>query len=576
MFRFHTQPVQIPLKDVRSELQFRKESNDDTKQVGSICGEMLEIHKVVAMKLRQTIRAAVERVIRDSPRVLIDTTSGILHDKTKQLVSFEGSETYKELIASMVTHVNQDCIHQTVAEYYRYVMLSHKWEGVEPTLQKVESISIYDLAPSLTHDKLRTFCSRVRDARLRWAWSDTCCIDKKDIAVLQEALVSMFKWYQGSALTIVYLHGVGPESGGLTDSPWNSRAWTYQEYVAAKVIQFYTENWTPYLNMPVFDDHNQILNHKASQEIIREMSQAIRNHVGDKRWPELRPGLDHIREKLCLASTRHTTFVEDAAYSLFGILSTSIPVMYGERESALGRFLAQVLMSSRDVSILAWTGESSTYNSCLPARIIVFKELAISHLPSPLDGDDMERIVHSLRTSSLNPNIAAAMRLCDQLNELPRPSFTGQCMNLPCIIFRLRRVSQARGSSVYHATALGNVEIMVREDLSGTNLILVHPWISSLLDRECPESSLFVGGELISPVTDEDDDDTEATLRYKQTRALRLIARLRQPFGALLLARNSNRVEYRRVAADSKITAQVQKNVNLTLLSKDVRTLEVL
>ena len=450
--------------------------------------EKLESYENLAVNLRQTIRSVVEQIIQDLPRVLIDTTSGLLHDKTQQQLTFEESETYQQLVASMTTRVDQDYIRQTVADHYEYAMLSHKWEGSEPLLQTVEKISVYDLPSSLTHDKLQMFCSRVRDARLRWAWSDTCCIDRKDIAVLQESLVSMFKWYRGSALTIVYLCGAGARSGSLVDSPWNNRAWTYQEYVAAKVIQFYTEDWTPYLSLPLFDEHRRIFNHKTSPEIIHEMSQAIRNQVGDKEWPELRPGLEHIREKLCLASTRQSTLVEDAAYSLFGILSTSIPVIYGERENAIGRFLAQVLMSSRDVSILAWTGESGMYNSCLPARIVVFKELANTHVPSLPDDTSMERMVHGLRTwLPLNSNImAAAMKLYDQLRELPRPSFTGQCMHLPCIAFRLERVSETPGSSVYQAAALGNMEIKTKEDLSGTNLVLVHPWISSLLDRESP------------------------------------------------------------------------------------------
>ena len=64
--------------------------------------------------------------------------------------------------------------------------------------------------------------------------------------MLQEALVAMFKWYQGSAMAIVFLRGVCSPSqhGALVRSIWNTRAWTLQEYVAAKVVRFYTEDWT--------------------------------------------------------------------------------------------------------------------------------------------------------------------------------------------------------------------------------------------------------------------------------------------------------------------------------------------
>jgi len=53
----------------------------------------------------------------------------------------------------------------------------------------------------------------------------------------REALVAMFKWYQRSAMMIVFLRGVRPsQHGALVRNIWNARAWTLQEYVAAKVI----------------------------------------------------------------------------------------------------------------------------------------------------------------------------------------------------------------------------------------------------------------------------------------------------------------------------------------------------
>jgi hypothetical protein len=65
----------------------------------------------------------------------------------------------------------------------------------------------------------------------------------------------------------------------------------------------------------------------------------------------------------------------------------------------------------------------------------------------------------------------------------------------------------------------------------------------------------------------------------RETRARRLVARLRQPFGALLLTLASTgrrAVDYRRVAADSLITVQFQENVSLADILDNVRTLDVL
>ncbi|KAI9567829.1 hypothetical protein HD554DRAFT_1996296, partial [Boletus coccyginus] len=113
-------------------------------------------------------------------------------------------------------------------------------------------------------------------------------------------------------------------------------------------VRFYTEDWKPYLNV-------DIPNHRDSPEIIAEMEEAT---VSARALMALRPGLDDVRGKLHLASTRETTRVEDAAYSLLGIFSMSLPVVYGEGDKALGRFLAQLLTSSGDTSTLAWTGQS--------------------------------------------------------------------------------------------------------------------------------------------------------------------------------------------------------------------------
>ena len=233
----------------------------------------------------------------------------------------------------MTTRLDRARIKREVRHYFRYVMLSHKWEENEPLFQQVIHTAVYDLGKSPTHDKLQIFCKIVRDAGFNWAWCDTCCINRQDHFVLQEALVAMFKWYRGSAMMIVFLRGVCSlaKPGDLVRSLWNTRAWTFQEYVAAKVIRFYTEDWTPYLNLETF-------NHKESPEIISEMEQAT--GVSAQQLMALRPGLSSIREKLRLASTRQTTLVEDAAYSLLGIFSVAgISSIYGEGENALGRLL---------------------------------------------------------------------------------------------------------------------------------------------------------------------------------------------------------------------------------------------
>jgi hypothetical protein len=53
-----------------------------------------------------------------------------------------------------------------------------------------------------------------------------------------------------------------------------------------------------------------------------------------------RPEMRGARKKLQWASTRVTTLQEDIAYSLFGIFSIHLPVIYGDnKQNALGRLL---------------------------------------------------------------------------------------------------------------------------------------------------------------------------------------------------------------------------------------------
>jgi len=147
-------------------------------------------------------------------------------------------------------------------------------------------------------------------------------VNQADKGVQQESVVAMFRWYHGSSLTIVHLLGVlsgSQESGSLWRSIWNTRSWTYQEYVASEVVQFYTEDWKPYLNLEMF-------NHKESPVVLSEMEQATKFATQD--LATLQPDLDRVLEKLYLASKRQTTREEDIAYSLFGLFNVAIPIIW--------------------------------------------------------------------------------------------------------------------------------------------------------------------------------------------------------------------------------------------------------
>ena len=497
---------------------------------------------------RRIISDIVQATTSQMPRVLIDTTTGHLCDRTQQAETFETHPVFSKLVSSMTREIDDVWIRREVSEFFRYVMLSHKWEYGEPLFQTVMGVTVYKLEASRGSIKLQTFCSIVRAFGFRWAWSDTCCIDKSDNVVLQESLVAMFAWYRGSSLTIIHLLGVLSVSDildALRESIWNSRVWTYQEYVAAKRVLFYTEDWKPYLGLT-------LENHKESSMILREMEMS---QVSSELVAVLRPGLDRIREKLYLASMRKTTLVEDIAYSLLGILNVSIPIIYGEGTRAVGRLLEYVLTGSGDATILAWTGIANDYNSCLPVNLTVYKILVPPHIPQ-METAELDRTITQLRSSL--PDTSLAVTLYHELNRLPTPTVASSRLRLPGIVSQITDVSVlGLDAQTYRVTAdlFGDIEIKTGSNLAMMNgLCLAHPWIHPLLDQE------FTRGSTRLDLT---------------TQALRLIARIHQPFGPLLFEQVS-RTEYRRIAPDILIMVQLREETSLIDLMSNIRTLEVL
>lgn len=508
-----------------------------------------------------TISTYVTESLRHSPLVLIHTESGRLCDKSVRTHSFQACPKFKDLILSPPSQLDHETIKQTVTEYFRYTTLSHTWEEREPLFHDVLPVSVYDLPTSPTNTKLQQFCLTSRDAGFNWSWSDTCCVDKTDGPVLQESLTSMYQWYHESSLTLVHLKGVlsPPEVesdldaflDALVHCIWNTRAWTLQEYFASTVIRFYTQDWKPYLR-----DIN-ISNDKSHPAVMRQM--VLVTGVEAQVLGSLRPGPDNVREKLRLASNRIATRQEDTAYSLFGILGVSIPAIYGEGHKALGRLLEAVLYRSGDATILAWTGRASDHNSCLPAEITVYVEDLSFFVPSPIEHGQMVTMTSAVQLSSMHQE--SAIQLYDRVVHLPSPRLVSSRLSLSCIAFPITSpedTSTCGGSTdsparhyTAMASALGKVEIKTTDELAGLeNLVLVHPWLDSLLDP------------IFTSPRPNDDANSHSGQPSKLTRALHLLIRLRQPFGALLLA-PLNRREFKRIATDHLIRVQVRDDISI-------------
>ncbi|KAG1812741.1 hypothetical protein EV424DRAFT_76205 [Suillus variegatus] len=532
----------------------------------------------------RAIRKVVDTQLDNSPLRVIDTTTGLLCDREMQIHAFKTSVEYKELLSSAITHrdIQMKGVEEVVMSYFQYVMLSHRWEGEEPLLQDIQGKDVYKLDPIGGIKKLQSFCKTVRDLGYRWAWSDTCCIDKNIDFERQVSIKSMFDWYRHSVLTVVYLSDVPPlsKSGALAESAWNTRGWTVQEFLAPKIIIFYQNDWTPYL-----DDRTP--NHKDSVAIMQELENAT--GIDRRAIVAFRPGMRNAREKLQWASTRITTLQEDIAYSLFGVFGVRLHVDYSEKkQNALGRLLQEIIAQSGDITALDWVGKSSDFNSCLPADITSYE--APPCKLSSLSEDAIHTSVSSLRGVVA---LQSASNLYQALDHLSAPRFAHRRLHLPCIVFPVtearRRSGHDQNTYTYElkSDGLRNLDITTEDKFtpfsparpppSWQTILLVRPWSRHLLglhDNADDTQSVDNWSAPEFSLHDSPAAQTGPIYSDSDSRALRLIVNLGQPFSAFLLARQRDG-EFKRIASDHDIIAQVKDMASISYLT-DIRTLEVL
>ncbi|KAG0706815.1 hypothetical protein DFH29DRAFT_1066710 [Suillus ampliporus] len=554
-------------------------------------------------EVKNAIRKAIHAQLDNTPLRVLDTATGLLCDRQARISFFETSTKYNELLSFTMMH--PDLPIEDVALMH-CVMLSHRWQGNEPLLRDIQDRNVYGLNPVGSVVKLQSFCKVARDAGYRWAWSDTCCIDKTNNVELQESLNSMFVWYRHSALTIIYLADVRPssKSGALANSEWNMRGWTVGEFLAPKIVLFYQKDWTLYLN-----DHTP--NHKQSVVIMQELGRAM--GIDRRTLIAFSPGMSRAREKLQWASMRVTTLQEDIAYSLFGIFGIHLPIIYGEKkQNALGRLLQEIVAQSGDITALDWVGKPSGFNSCLPDDITSYKAPQCM-LPS-LPEDEMQTLVSFLRNAV---TVELASEIYTLLDTLSPPRFSNRRLHLPCIVFRVTTVRRKRdlgqeASFTYEVKADGLHDLLITTSDKPNQFsrampinhlfLLVRPWNRYLL--ELPDSAddmqsvanwSAVGSSLYNVPSPSQSPASRFIPRLGQPfgslfrgspgengplyseshlQALRLIVHLGQPFSAFLLAPQPGG-EYKRIASDCNIVAQV-KDVTSVRSMMDVRTLEIL
>lgn len=233
----------------------------------------------------------------------------------------------------------------------KYAILSHRWEEDEVSFQDVRdrnNLNAYGWS------KVNRCCALAKRNGYSYVWIDTCCIDKTSSAELNEAINSMFRWYQNAAVCYAYLNDVpsGLREGvekeaAFRQSKWFTRGWTLQELIAPAVLYFISNDWTE-----KFGD-------KASLGyLISEITGISRVSELNKR--NLPLSTVSVAARMSWVSRRTCTRDEDYAYCLMGIFGVYMPMMYGEGENAFMRLQLEILKVSDDESIFAWDARDCT------------------------------------------------------------------------------------------------------------------------------------------------------------------------------------------------------------------------
>jgi hypothetical protein len=228
-----------------------------------------------------------------------------------------------------------------------YGILSHTWGQPDDEVLFHDMESGPDLAKGKpAFPKVQHTCKLSEKEGLEYCWIDTCCIDKRSSAELQEAINSMYKWYEESKCCFVYLADVQISNSldkvfeaEFRQARWFTRGWTLQELIAPAKVEFYNRDW-------------KRIGSKISR--LLELLHVITG-IPKGVLSNIRNLLDlSVAERMSWASTRQTSRTEDTAYCLLGLFRINMPMLYGEGENAFIRLQQEILSKYEDESIFAW------------------------------------------------------------------------------------------------------------------------------------------------------------------------------------------------------------------------------
>ena len=227
----------------------------------------------------------------------------------------------------------------------KYAILSHTWEEEEVSFADVSSNPRFREKKGWA--KIGKTCEIASEQGYKYAWVDTCCIDKSSSAELTEAINSMFQWYRRSEVCYTFLSDFdgappmvnGMRIPGLERCRWFTRGWTLQELIAPRRVLFFDQNWQYRFDKAEIADQLQDITRIAKDIIchLKPLSSVC------------------VAAKMSWAAFRETTRVEDTAYCLMGLFDVNMPLLYGEEHKAFRRLQEEIIRTTPDRSVFAWS-----------------------------------------------------------------------------------------------------------------------------------------------------------------------------------------------------------------------------
>ncbi|KAK3988420.1 beta transducin [Cladorrhinum sp. PSN332] len=224
------------------------------------------------------------------------------------------------------------CLEQVFnPEEEKYAILSHTWGAEEVSLQDFADPEKRKRKGG--YAKIKKTCDLAKSRGLKYAWVDTCCIDKTSSAELSEAINSMFNWYRWSTVCFAVIEDLLPRSASRGQDDWLSKS---------KKHRWFTRGWT--------------LQELIAPKRVTGIDQSILLDSGGLS------GLP-VARRMSWASRRETTRVEDMSYCLLGIFDVNMPLLYGEGYRAFIRLQEEIAKETNDLSLFAWVTEQPTSGS---------------------------------------------------------------------------------------------------------------------------------------------------------------------------------------------------------------------